>query len=76
MFMIQPVIKNDWLNYSERAPKFLTLIMMPCTYSISDGILIGCISYVIFYALAGKGKQIGSTMWVLAVLFVLRYIFL
>ena len=49
---------------------------MPLAYSISDGILIGVISYVVLYALTGKAKQITPTMWVLAVLFILRYIFI
>lgn len=76
MMMMQPVTKIDWLNYRESIPAFLTLILMPLTYSISDGILIGMISYVVLYALAGKWKQISPTMWVLAVLFILRYIFI
>lgn len=76
MMMMQPVTKINWLNYRESIPAFLTLLFMPCAYSISDGILIGCISYVVLYALSGKWKQISPTMWVLAVLFVLRYIFI
>ena len=76
MMMMQPVTKIDWLNYRESIPAFLTLILMPCSYSISDGILIGCISYVLLYALTGKAKQITPTMWVLAALFILRYIFI
>jgi len=76
MMMMQPVTKIEWTNYRESIPAFLTLLFMPCAYSISDGILIGCISYVVLYALSGKIKQISPTMWVLAVLFVLRYIFI
>ncbi len=76
MMMMNPVTKNDWLNYRESIPAFLTVILMPLAYSISDGILIGMISYVVLYALSGKAKQITPTMWVLAVLFILRYIFI
>lgn len=76
MMMMQPVTKIDWLNYRESIPAFLTVILMPLTYSISDGILIGMISYVVLYALAGKWKDITPTMWVLAALFILRYIFM
>ena len=76
MMMMQPVTRIDWTNYRESIPAFLTLILMPLTYSISDGILIGVISYVVLYALTGKAKQITPTMWVLAVLFILRYIFI
>ena len=76
MLMMQPVTKIDWSNYRESIPAFLTVILMPCAYSISDGILIGVISYVLLYALTGKFRQISPTMWVLAVLFILRYIFI
>lgn len=76
MMMMQPVTKIDWLNYRESIPAFLTVILMPLSYSISDGILIGVIAYVVLYALSGKAKQITPTMWVLAVLFILRYIFI
>ena len=50
--------------------------MMPLAYSISDGILIGVISYVICHAVAGKFKDISITMWVLAALFIAKYIFI
>ena len=76
MMMMQPVTKIDWTNYRESIPAFITVILMPMAYSISDGILLGVISYVVLYALTGKAKQITPTMWVLAVLFILRYIFI
>ena len=76
MIMMNPVVNINWLNYRESIPAFLTVILMPLAYSISDGILIGMISYVVLYALSGKAKQITPTMWVLAVLFILRYIFM
>ena len=76
MMMMNPVVNINWLNYRESIPAFLTVILMPLAYSISDGILIGMISYVVLFALSGKAKQITPTMWVLAVLFILRYIFM
>ncbi len=76
MMMMQPVTRIDWTNYRESIPAFLTVILMPLSYSISDGILIGVISYVVLYALSGKAKEITPTMWVLAILFILRYIFI
>jgi len=76
MMMMYPITKVNWLDYRESIPAFLTLLFMTCTYSISDGILIGCISYVVMYALTGKFSQISPTMWVLALLFILRYIFI
>ena len=76
IMMMQPVTKIDWLNYREALPAFLTIILMPVAYSISDGILIGVIAYVLMNALTGKAKDISLTMWILAVLFILRYIFI
>ena len=75
--MMMPSIKTiHWEDYSKAIPAFLTIIMMPLAYSISDGILIGVIAYVITHAISGQWKKISVTMWVLAVLFVLRYIFI
>lgn len=76
MFMMQPITKITWTNYRESLPAFLTVVLMPFCYSISDGILIGVISYVVLYSLSGKIKQVTPTMWVLAILFILRYIFI
>ena len=75
--MMMPSVKSiHWDNYCKAIPAFLTIIMMPLAYSISDGILIGVISYVLCHAVAGKFKEISVTMWVLAVLFILKYIFI
>jgi len=76
MMMMAPVRKIEWDDYTEALPAFITLLVMPVSYSISDGILIGMISYVLLNAFCGKLKKITPTMWVLAVLFILRYIFL
>ena len=75
--MMMPAIKRiHWDDYCKAIPAFLTIIMMPLAYSISDGILIGVISYVVCHAVAGKFRQISVTMWVLAVLFICKYIFI
>ena len=76
VMMMGPVVKIDWEDFSESIPAFITVLLMPVAYSISDGILIGVISYVLLNALSGKFKKISVTMWVLAVLFVLKYIFI
>jgi AGZA family xanthine/uracil permease-like MFS transporter len=76
VMMMAPVAKVDWEDYSESIPAFITVLLMPVAYSISDGILIGVIAYVLLNACAGKFKKISPTMWVLAVLFVLKYIFI
>jgi AGZA family xanthine/uracil permease-like MFS transporter len=76
VMMMEPVVRIDWTNFREAIPAFVTLILMPVAYSISDGILIGLITYVVLNALTGKAKEITPTMWVLAVLFIARYIFI
>ena len=76
MMMMTPVIDIEWNDYREALPAFITMIFMPLAYSISDGILLGVITYVILNAITGKAKKISITMWVLAALFVLKYIFI
>ena len=76
VMMMSPVAKIDWEDYSESIPAFITILMMPVAYSISDGILLGVISYVLLNASAGKFKKISVTMWILAALFICKYIFI
>ena len=76
LFMMSPIKEIDLDDYSDSIPAYITLIMMPLTYSISDGIMLGMISYVILNAVSGKFNKISLTSWILAILFVLRYIFL
>lgn len=63
-------------NITEAIPAYLAIIAMPLFYSISEGIAFGIISYVVLNVIAGKGKKVTPLMYVLAVLFVLKYIFL
>lgn len=74
VMMMSPVVHIDWNDFSESIPAFVTMLIMPLAYSISDGIMLGMISYVLLNALTGRCKKISVMMWVLAVLFVLRYI--
>ena len=75
--MMMPAIKRiHWEDYCRAIPAFLTIIIMPLAYSISDGILIGVISYVVCHIVAGKFKSISITMWILAILFICKYIFI
>ncbi len=67
-------LNND--NYTETIPAYLCIIAMPLFYSISEGISFGIISYVILNLVCGKAKKINPVMYVLAVLFILKYIFL
>lgn len=76
VMMMKSVKVIHWDDYSKAIPAFLTIILMPLTYSISDGILIGVIAYVITHAISGQFKKISITLWVLAALFILKYIFI
>ena len=69
-------IRFDEDNIAEAIPAYLAIIAMPLFYSISEGISMGIISYVLLNVAAGKAKKITPLMYVLAVLFVLKYIFL
>lgn len=73
LFMLSPVAKINFNDYTEAIPAFLTIIMMPLTYSIAEGIVFGMISYVLLKVLSGKFKDVSIIMYVLAVLFVLKF---
>ncbi|MDP2112957.1 MAG: NCS2 family permease [Bacteroidota bacterium] len=72
--MMTPIKNIDFDDYTESIPVFLTIIMMPLTYSISEGILFGVLSYVILKLLTGKFKDITVVTAVLAVLFLLKFL--
>ena len=74
VMMASPVKDIDWSDYSEAIPAFVTMLLMPLAYSISDGIMLGMITYTLLNALAGKLKKVSVMMWILAVLFILRYV--
>ncbi len=69
-------IRFDDDNLGEAIPAYIAIIAMPLFYSISEGISLGIISYVILNAVTGKAKKVTPLMYVLALLFVLKYIFL
>ena len=74
VMMTAPVKEIDWEDYSEAIPAFVTMLLMPLAYSISDGIMLGLISYVFLNTLTGKVKKVSVMMWILAILFILRYV--
>ena len=76
--MLTSITKIDFNDYTESIPAFITIIAMPFMYSISEGIAMGIISYTVINLVAGKAKtkKISVLMYVLAVLFVCKYIFL
>ena len=64
----------DLDDFTESVPAFICIIMIPMAYSISDGIVLGLISYVLTNLLSGKFKKISLTMYILAALFTLKYL--
>ena len=74
--MVSAILKVDFEDITEAVPAYLCFLAMPLMYSISEGIAIGVISYVIINLCCGKSKKITPLMYVLAVLFVCKYIFL
>jgi len=76
VLMMLPVVNIDWHDVSEALPAFLTLIAIPLTFSISDGLALGFISYPIVKRLGGKGDDVHGLVDVLAVVFIAKYLFM
>ena len=73
LFMLSPITKINFDDYSESIPAFFTIIMMPLTYSIAEGIAFGMLAYVFLKVFTGKFKDVSIVMYVLAVLFILKF---
>lgn len=74
--MFKNITNIDWEDYTESIPAFLTLIMMPLAFSITQGISFGVISYVLLKVVAGKAKNIHWLLYIFAALFIAKYIWL
>jgi AGZA family xanthine/uracil permease-like MFS transporter len=73
--MLQNVAKIDWADYTESLPAFLTLIGIPLSYSIADGLALGLISYPILKLFSGKGRELGWLTYVLAAVLLAYFLF-
>ena len=73
LMMMTSVLKIDFNNYLDSIPAFICIIFMPLAYSISDGIVLGHLCYVIINILSGKFKRIKISMYILAAFFVLKF---
>ena len=71
--MLSSVVEIDFNDAGEAIPAFLTVAVMPFSYSISDGIMAGVISYTLINLIAGKTKKIHWIMYVLTVVFIAKY---
>ena len=76
VMMMHDIRKVDFQNYITAIPCFVCIAFMPLTYSISDGILMGLITWVVLHLCCGKAKDLNAGMIVLAILFILKYAFL
>jgi AGZA family xanthine/uracil permease-like MFS transporter len=74
LFMISPVQKINLEDYAEAIPVFLTIIIMPLTMSISEGIVFGMLSYVLLKVLTGKWKEVSIVMYILSIFFILKFL--
>ena len=72
LFMISSVLKINFNDLSESFPAFLTIVMMPFSFSIANGIVFGMLSFVILKALSSRVRQISLTMWVIFTLFIVK----
>ena len=74
LMMMSNIWKIDFFDYKESIPAFICMIFMPLAYSISDGILLGHLTYVIINLLSGNRKQLTTGMYILALIFLLKFI--
>jgi adenine/guanine/hypoxanthine permease len=74
IFMVQPLMKIQWNNFEEAIPAFLALILIPLTYSITQGIVWGFLSYTVIKVFVGKAKEIPITLWIIDVFAVISLV--
>lgn len=74
LFMMSPVLKINFSDFTEAIPAFLTIIIMPLSYSIAEGITFGMLSYVLLKVFTGRYKEVSIVMYVVAALFILKFI--
>ena len=74
VLMMRTITKIDFDDFTELVPSFVTIVMMPFTASISEGIVLGMLSYVLVKVMAGRYKEISIVMYILAAFFLLKYV--
>ncbi|PIF02674.1 MAG: guanine permease, partial [Draconibacterium sp.] len=72
LFMMSPVQNINLDDFTEAIPAFLTIIMMPLTYSIADGVIFGLVTYVVLKLFTGRYKELSILMYILAILFFIK----
>jgi AGZA family xanthine/uracil permease-like MFS transporter len=74
LMMLKPVTNIKFDDFSEAVPCFMTILMMPFTASISEGIVLGLLSFVVIKVCTGRYKQVTAMMYIVAIFFILKYI--
>ena len=74
--MAQSLALVEWKEFSDALPAFITMLATPLTFSIATGLSLGLISYTVVKVAAGKWREVSALIWILTVLFVLRYVYL
>ena len=75
VFMMESITRIDMKNIAEALPAFITIITMVLTYSVANGIILGMLCYVLLKLGMGRHREVSPTMYVLSVLFLLKFIF-
>jgi AGZA family xanthine/uracil permease-like MFS transporter len=75
LYMIKGIRKIPWEDLSEGVPAFVTIIFIPFSFRITEGIALGFITYVLLKTAGGKSKEIPALLWIFALIFLLRYVF-
>ena len=74
--MTESIARVDWRDFTEGLPAFVTILATPLTFSIATGLSFGLISYTLVKVAAGRFREVSILLWVLTLLFILRYIYL
>ena len=76
VLMSQSLAQVNWQDFTEALPAFITMLATPLAFSIATGLSLGLISYTVVKLAAGKFAQINALIWILTILFILRYVYL
>jgi adenine/guanine/hypoxanthine permease len=76
VLMTQSIAQIAWQDFTEAVPAFVTILATPLTFSIATGLSLGLISYTIVKVAAGKIREVNVLVWILTLLFILRYVYL
>lgn len=74
VFMLDGITKVDFTDLTELVPAFLTMVLMPLAYSVSEGLIFGVIAYVLLKVLTGQHKKVTWMMYILAIIFAIKLI--